>query len=134
MATFQFDLVSPEKLLFSGQVEQVDIPGSEGDLGILAGHAPLVATLRPGIVAVRTGSDTQRIVVFGGVAEVSPAGLTLLADNATPVGEIDAAAIAAEIKNAEEDIADTADPALRDKYARKVGQLRAIQAALSGAH
>ncbi len=132
MATFQFDLVSPEKLLFSGQVEQVDIPGSEGDLGILAGHAPLVATLRPGIIAVRAGSDTQRVVIFGGVAEVSPAGLTVLADNATPAGEIDAAAIAAEIKNAEEDIADTSDPALRDKYAHKVSQLRAIQTALSG--
>jgi F-type H+-transporting ATPase subunit epsilon len=133
MATFHFDLVSPEKLLFSGEVDQVDVPGSEGDFGVLAGHAPLVATLKPGIITVYAGSDRQRIVVFGGFAEVSPSGLTILADNAMPVSELDAATIAAEIKDVEEDIADTSDAALRDKYQRKVDQLRAVQAAASGA-
>ncbi|MGE0524866.1 MAG: F0F1 ATP synthase subunit epsilon [Variibacter sp.] len=133
MATFHFDLVSPEKLLFSGEVDQVDVPGSEGDFGVLAGHAPLVATLKPGIITVYSGNDRQRIVVFGGFAEVSPGGLTILADNAMPVSELDAAVIAAEIKDVEEDIADTSDTALRDKYQRKVDQLRAVQAAASGA-
>lgn len=133
MATFHFDLVSPEKLLFSGEVDQVDVPGSEGDFGVLAGHAPLVATLKPGIITVYSGNDRQRIVVFGGFAEVSPGGLTILADNAMPASELDAAVIAAEIKDVEEDIADTSDTALRDKYQRKVDQLRAVQAAASGA-
>jgi F-type H+-transporting ATPase subunit epsilon len=133
MATFQFDLVSPEKLLFSGEVDQVDVPGSEGDFGVLAQHAPLVATLKPGIITVYVGSERHRIVVFGGFAEVSPSGLTILADNAVPVGELDAAVIAAEIKDIEEDIADTSDAALRDKYQRKLDQLRAVQAVASGA-
>jgi len=133
MATFHFDLVSPEKLLFSGEVDQVDVPGSEGDFGVLAGHAPLVATLKPGIITVYSGNDRQRIVVFGGFAEVSPGGLTILADNAMPASELDAAVIGAEIKDVEEDIADTSDTALRDKYQRKVDQLRAVQAAASGA-
>ena len=137
MATFQFDLVSPEKLLFSGQVDQVDVPGSEGEFGVLAGHAPLVATLKPGVITVHAGSERQRIVVFGGFAEVSPAGLTILADNAAPIAELDVAVIAAEIKNTEEDIADASDAALRDKYSRKLEQLRAVQAAAAsgaGAH
>ena len=133
MATFQFDLVSPEKLLFSGEVEQVDVPGSEGDFGVLAGHAPLIATLRPGILTVINGSERQRIVVFGGFAEVSPQGMTVLADTAVPVDELDAAHLASEIKDAEEDMADTKDDAVRDKLRRKLEQFRAVQAAVSGA-
>src|SRR6202051_3108785 len=87
MATFHFDLVSPERLLFAGEVGQVDLPGSEGDLGVLAGHAPLVTALRPGIIVVfREGGDL-RVVVNGGFAEVGPAGLTVLADMAVPVDE-----------------------------------------------
>ena len=72
MATFHFDLVSPEKLLFSGEVEQVDVPGTEGDFGVLAGHAPLVSIIRPGILTVRANGSEQKIVVLGGFAEVSP--------------------------------------------------------------
>src|SRR5262245_2298235 len=85
MATFHFDLVSPEKLLFSGEVNQVDVPGSEGDFGVLAGHAPLVTTLRPGILVIYHEGGAQRIVVEGGFAEVGPAGLTVLACMAVPV-------------------------------------------------
>ena len=70
MAKFQFDLVSPEKLLFSGQVDQVDVPGSEGDFGVLAGHAPLVSTLRPGILVMYRDSEELKVVVNGGFAEV----------------------------------------------------------------
>ena len=91
MATFHFDLVSPEKLLFSGEVNQVDVPGSEGDFGVLAGHAPLVTTLRPGILVIYGERDALRIVVGGGFAEVGPAGLTVLADMAVPVDEFDVA-------------------------------------------
>src|SRR5258708_14207965 len=77
MASFHFDLVSPEKLLFAGDVGQVDLPGSEGDLGVLAGHAPLVTALRPGILVVYREGGDLRVVVNGGFAEGGPAGLTL---------------------------------------------------------
>lgn len=129
MATFHFELVSPERLLFSGEVEQVDVPGAEGDFGVLAGHAPLVATLKPGVLTVLAAGARQRIVVFGGFAEVSPQGMTVLADNAVAFEDLDTARLAAEIKDLEEDCADTADPAVRDKCRRKIEQLRAVQAA-----
>ena len=91
MATFQFDLVSPEKLAFSGEVEQVDIPGLEGDVGVMAGHAPAVIALRPGIMSVTTAGKTEKIIVLGGLAEVSEKGLTVLADVATTVQDLDRA-------------------------------------------
>src|SRR5579864_2123605 len=97
MATFHFDLVSPEKLAFSGEVDQVDIPGLEGDFGVLAGHAPIVAAIRPGILTVITGSTKQKIIVLGGLAEVSAKGLTVLADVATSLEELDQAQFAEEI-------------------------------------
>ena len=96
MATFHFDLVSPEKLAFSGEVDQVDVPGIEGDFGVLANHAPVVAVIRPGILTVITGGNQQKIVVLGGIAEVSEKGLTVLADVATSVAELDAAQFAAD--------------------------------------
>ncbi len=94
MATFHFDLVSPEKLAFSGDVDQVDIPGLEGDFGVLAGHAPVVAAIRPGILTVITGGTRQKIIVLGGLAEVSDKGLTVLADVATSLEELDRAEFA----------------------------------------
>src|SRR6266581_5659827 len=90
MATFHFDLVSPEKLLFSSEVTQVDIPGAEGDFGVLAGHAPIVTNVRPGILVIYGEAGEQlRIVVNGGFAEVGPQGLTVLADTAVPLDEFD---------------------------------------------
>src|SRR5476649_1378602 len=94
MATFHFDLVSPEKLAFSGDVDQVDIPGVEGDFGVLAGHAPVVASIRPGILTVTSGGTQQKIIVLGGLAEVSDKGLTVLADVATSLEELDRAQFA----------------------------------------
>src|ERR1700742_2068032 len=102
MATFHFDLVSPEKLLFSGEVDQVDVPGSEGDFGVLAGHAPLMATLRPGILTLHREAGGLRGVGNGGVAEVNPQGLTVLADFAVPVEDFDATFLASEIKTTED--------------------------------
>ena len=96
MATFHFDLVSPEKLAFSGEVDQVDVPGIEGDFGVLAGHAPVVAAIRPGILTVTAGGNQQKIVVLGGIAEVSEKGLTVLADVATSMADLDAAQFAAD--------------------------------------
>ena len=102
MATFHFDLVSPEKLAFSGEVDQVDVPGAEGDFGVLAGHAPVVAAMRPGILVVRTGTSQQKIIVLGGLAEVSDNKLTVLADVATSLEELDRARFAATISEMEE--------------------------------
>jgi F-type H+-transporting ATPase subunit epsilon len=101
MATFHFDLVSPEKLAFSGEVDQVDIPGAEGDFGVLANHAPVVAAVRPGILTVITGNSKQKIIVLGGLAEVSEKGLTVLADTATSIEELDHAKFAATIEEME---------------------------------
>ncbi|UFZ01907.1 F0F1 ATP synthase subunit epsilon [Bradyrhizobium ontarionense] len=101
MATFHFDLVSPEKIAFSGEVDQVDVPGQEGDFGVLAGHAPFVATLRPGILTVTSGGSQQKIIVLGGLAEISEKGLTVLADVATSLKDVDQAAFAAEIAGME---------------------------------
>ena len=130
MATFQFDLVSPDRLLFSDQVDQVDVPGTEGDFGVLAGHAPYVATLKPGIVTMHKGGEQRRIVVVGGFAEVSANGLTILADTATPLEDFDTAHLATEIKNTEEDAADAKDGRTRDKLEHRLSQLRALQAAV----
>jgi F-type H+-transporting ATPase subunit epsilon len=131
MATFHLDLVSPEKLLFSGEVEQVDVPGSEGDFGVLAGHAPLIATLRPGILTIFREGGSIRVVVNGGFAEVSPAGLTVLADMAVPVEDFNPSVLAGEIKNTEESAAAAKDDARRDKLTHRVDQLKALQSELT---
>jgi F-type H+-transporting ATPase subunit epsilon len=131
MAVLHFEFVSPESVLFSGDVDQVDLPGTEGDMGILAGHAPLVTTLRPGIVTIFRDGRREPVVVIGGFAEVSPAGLTVLADKAVARADFDTALLASEIKDAEEDIADSKDEAERDKLARHLEQLKSLQAALA---
>ena len=102
MATFHFDLVSPEKLAFSGEVDQVDVPGLEGDFGVLAGHAPVIAAVRPGILTVIQDGKREKIIVLGGLAEVSEKGLTVLADVATSIEELDRAAFAEQISAMEE--------------------------------
>jgi F-type H+-transporting ATPase subunit epsilon len=101
MPTFHFDLVSPEKLAFSGEVDQVDIPGVEGDLGIMAGHSPTVAVVRPGILTITVNGRHERIIVLGGLAEVSDKGLTVLADVATSLADLDRAQFAAQIAEME---------------------------------
>ena len=131
MAAFHFDLVAPEKLLFSGEAQQVDMPGAEGDLGVLAGHAPLVTTLRPGFLVIDGEGEKLRVVVNGGFAEVGPAGLTVLADMAVPEEDFDRAMLAGVIKDTEEDAADEQDAWKRDKLAHKLHQLKALQAALA---
>jgi F-type H+-transporting ATPase subunit epsilon len=131
MPALHLEFVSPERVLFSGDVDQVDLPGIEGDLGIFADHAPLVTPLRPGIVTIYRGGALEPIVVIGGFAEVSPAGLTILADQATPRDSFDTATLATEIRDTEEDVADTADEAQRDKLARRLEQLKTLQAALA---
>jgi len=102
MANFHFDLVSPARMVFTGEVSQVDVPGVEGDFGVLAGHAPIVATIKPGILTVFGAGAPQRFVVLGGFAEMSPAGLTVLAESASPVGEADRVLISTRIRELDE--------------------------------
>jgi F-type H+-transporting ATPase subunit epsilon len=129
MATFHFELTSPEQLIFSGEVEHVVVPGSEGEFGVLADHAPLIAMLRPGILTI-LGPDERRFVVRGGFAEVNPKGLTVLADFAAPVEELDRDVLAGQIKDLEEDVADATEGHLRDRAAQRLEQLRSVQTAL----
>ncbi len=131
MPELHLDFVSPESMLFSGAVEQVDLPGAEGDMGILAGHAPFVTTLRPGIVTIFRDGKREPFVVTSGFAEVGPSGLTVLADRAMARENFDVASLGTEIKDAEEDIADAADDVQRDKLTRHLEQLKALQAALA---
>jgi F-type H+-transporting ATPase subunit epsilon len=131
MAAFHFDLVSPERLVFAGDVDQVDVPGVEGEFGVLAGHAPYVATLKPGVLVIVTGAERRRIVVSGGLAEVNPDGLTILAETATDVDRLDPATLEVQIKDAVEDVEDAADEAARDKARQRLEQLRTLQAGLA---
>ena len=130
MATFHFDLVSPEKLAFSGEVDQVDVPGVEGDFGVLAGHAPVVAAIRPGILTVSSGGTKQKIIVLGGLAEVSDKGLTVLADVATSIDELDRAAFAEQISGMEEKLAEKEGSEL-DHALERLDHYKSIQHQLS---
>lgn len=130
MATFRFELVSPERLVFAGDVSQVDVPGEEGDFGVFAGHAPYVAALKPGVLTIFGNGEPQRIVVQGGLAEMGPAGLTVLAEQAVPVTDINAAMIAQAIRDTEEDLADADNDASRDKARTRLEQLHTLKSAL----
>jgi F-type H+-transporting ATPase subunit epsilon len=132
MATFHFELVSPEKLLFSGDVEQVDVPGAEGDFGVLAQHAPMVTTLRPGILTVRSSSGEQKMIVLGGFAEVSESGLTILADLAEKSSEIDRTMIAAKISELEQTIAKTERGSVLDRLITRLDHFKEVDRHITG--
>jgi len=125
----KFDLVSPERLLVSEEVESVVVPGGEGYFTVFARHAPIMSTLKPGQIEMKGLSGAvRRFFVRGGFADVTPAGLTILADQAIPLEDLDAATLAQEIQNAEEDLADAADNELRRRVAEtKLNELRAVQ-------
>jgi F-type H+-transporting ATPase subunit epsilon len=130
MATFHFDLVSPEKLAFTGEVDQVDVPGVEGDFGVLAGHAPVVAAVRPGILTITTGGAHHKVIVLGGLAEVSEKGLTVLADVATSMQDIDRTQFADTISEMEEKLAEKEGSELDQAIAR-LDHFKSIQHELS---
>ena len=131
MATFHFELVSPDKISFSGEVDQVDVPGSEGDFGVLAGHAPLIALLRPGLMTVYAGGEQIKLVVLGGFAEVGPDGLTVLADVATSLDDIDRAALQAQIAEMETRVKNMEGSAL-DREIAKLDHFKALDQDLQG--
>jgi F-type H+-transporting ATPase subunit epsilon len=129
---FKFELVSPERLLVSGEVEQVLVPGAEGDMTVLAHHAPLLTTLRPGLLDIGYASgEHQRYFIRGGFAEVGPSGLTVLAETAVDLVELDAGRLAEAIKDAEDDVADAAGDIARDRAQTKLEHLRQVQTALN---
>ena len=129
---FKFELVSPERLLMSAPVDQVVVPGSEGYFTVLKGHAPFMSTLRPGVVDVTPagGGTVTRVFVRGGFADVNIDGLTILAEQAIPLAEVNADMLAEEVRNAEEDLADARDGAARDVAALRLNQLKEVQTAL----
>lgn len=132
MVAFPFDLVSPERLLISEQVDGVIAPGTEGEFTILAGHAPFISTLKPGIVTVEGGSvPVRRFFVRGGFAEVTPEkGLTILAEEAIPFEELSAERLAQEIRDAEEDVADASSDETRRKAEERLNRLREVRDAI----
>ena len=131
-ASFHFELVSPERLLVSGDVEQVLVPGAEGDMTVLAHHAPLLTTLRPGLLDIGYPSgEHRRYFIRGGFAEVGPSGLTVLAETAIDLVELDAGQLAQAIKDAEEDMADAAEDMARDRAQTKLDHLRQVQSTLN---
>ena len=132
MATFKFELVSPAKLLFSGEVEEVIVPGAEGEFTVLAGHAPLVSTLRPGFLRFKNGSDNIVAFVRGGFAEVNEKGLIVLAEEASRIEEINASEFAASISALEAKMSSASSDEARNKMAETVYQLKAVQAQLGG--
>lgn len=131
MAAFHFELVSPERLIFSGEVEQVVVPGSEGQFTVLSGHSPMMSMLRPGVVEVAGRDLSERLFVRGGFADISPTGLTILAEQAIPLAELDAAQIGKQVRAAEEDLEDAQTDETRQAAAMRLDQLRELRAALS---
>jgi F-type H+-transporting ATPase subunit epsilon len=125
----KFDLVSPDRLLVSEQVEYVVVPGREGYFTVYARHAPLISTLKPGQVEVKLLSGgEQKFFVRGGFADVTPSSLTILADKAIPMEELDAEHLAAEIASAEAELAEAGEDHLRRRVAEtKLGELHDVQ-------
>jgi len=126
----QFALVSPERELFSGEVDQVVVPGSEGEFGVLPKHAPVMSTIKPGALRILNDGTERRIFVNGGFADVTPEGLTVLAEDAVDLGNVDVAQLEQDLKNASEDLRDANTDAKREAAQRKVDRLEGVKAAL----
>lgn len=121
-----FELVSPEKLLKSAEVDMVVVPGTEGDFGVLPLHAPVVSTLRTGIIEVHNDNDKEKLLVVGGFAEVNADGLTILAELATPLSEVDRSAYEAQLKDLSEDVQDAKDDEGRVRAEKARDQVASI--------
>ena len=121
----KFELVSPERLLLSEEATMVTVPGTEGEFGVLAHHAPFMSALRPGMIRVEDeGSQEKRVFVWGGFAEVNEHGLTILAEEAQAMEDVDMAALAQRIKNLEEDVADYDDPEKKERAQDRLWHIR----------
>ncbi len=128
---FNFELVSPERLLFSEQVTAVVVPGSDGYFTVMANHAPLMTTIRPGVVeATLAAGGTKKIFVRGGFVDVAGSSFTLLAEQAMPLEELNAETIGSQLKDAEEDVADAKTASKKEAATLKLNQLKELKAAL----
>ena len=129
---FKFELVSPERLLVTGEVEQVLVPGAEGDMTVLAYHAPVLTTLRPGLLdIVHANGARARYFIRGGFAEIGPSGLIVLAETAIDLVELDEGELGRAIKDAEDDVADAANDIARDRAQTKLDHLRQVESILN---
>ena len=129
-----FDLVSPEQLLMSENVDSVTVPGSDGDFGVLPGHAPVISTLRPGVIVITGATEgPDKIFVRGGFAEVTPAGLVVLAEEAIPLDELDVADLDQKIQDAAEDVADAKDDETRRLAQEQLDHLKEVRSSLGKA-
>ena len=128
---FRFELVSPERLLFAGDARSVIVPGSEGQFTVLENHAPLMSTLKPGVVTVEESGGVRKLFVRGGFAEVSAAGLTILAEQAISLDDLDRLKLDADIRDFEEDLADAMNDEARREAGEKLERLREMRAALA---
>ncbi len=126
-----FALVSPERELFNGEVDHVVVPGSEGEFGVLPNHAPVMSVIKPGALKVIEGGAERRIFVNGGFADVTPEGLTVLAEDAVDLADIIPVELEQEIKNVQEDLRDANSDAKREAAALKLTRLESIRAALA---
>jgi F-type H+-transporting ATPase subunit epsilon len=126
--TFKFELVSPERILISADVEQLIVPGMEGQFTVFAGHAPVISTLRPGILDAQIEGGRRRVFVRGGFAEVEPDRVTVLAQHLLDLDNLDAGHLAQELQSAEQMLADAKDDAARMVSGEAVEQLKALRA------
>ena len=131
MSTFKVNLVSPERLLFSDEADQVDLPGLEGDFGVLAGHTPIVAVLRPGIIIIRASNIRQGFVVLGGLAEFSKEELTILADTASTVEEFDLNDLTARIDAMQDNLAKISIGEELDRAVEQLDHYKSIHKSLT---
>ena len=129
--TLHFSLVSPERELFSGDVKQVDAPGVEGEFGVLPKHAPFMTVLKPGVVRIHEEQGITPVFVRGGFADVTPAGLTILAEEAVRLSDVNAADIDAQIVRVRSDANDPGDETRRKRAAERLAYLEALRAALN---
>jgi F-type H+-transporting ATPase subunit epsilon len=127
-----FDLVSPECRLFEGDVDMVVVPGEEGDFGVLPGHAPVMSAIRSGAISVHDGADIRRTFIHGGFAEVTPDGLTVLAEEAIDLASVDAAQLAKDLTEAKEDIGLARNDHERHLAEARVAKFEALTEALNG--
>jgi len=129
--SFNFELVSPERLLLSATVTEVVLPGTDGEMTVMAHHAPTMTTIKPGVVTVVTGDGkSDRYVVFGGFADILPEGCTLLAESAVAVSDIDRSNLAERIQNAREDVSDASNDAAKQKAQEYLDHLTTLEAAI----
>lgn len=126
-----FSLVAPEKELFSGEVDNVTVPGAEGDFGVYPDHMPVMTAIRPGAITVNDGKEHRKIYILGGFADVTPEGLTVLAEEAVEIADLDPEKLAQDLVNAQEDVNDAKTDEKRETAQARLEYLQGLERALN---